>query len=111
MTRTTLERKIRAELKAGKVRFGKVTLPLQKDLSPFIPHLLEYQDHDKILETLAYAVAGDLPCLLIGETGVGKTAAVRHMAARTPSTFVAAMADPSPDPSMTMPASASPRAT
>lgn len=83
MTRKTLEKKHLAELKKGKVTFGRVTLDIQKDLTPFIPHLLEYKDHDKILETLAYAVVGDLPTLLIGDTGVGKTAAVRHLAART----------------------------
>ena len=32
------------------------------------------------LEKLAYAVAENFPALLIGETGVGKTQAVRYLA-------------------------------
>ncbi len=83
MTDKTLERVVRAELAKGKAKFGRVSLDVQKDLTPFIPHLMGYQDHDGILETMAFAVAGDMPVLLVGETGVGKTAAVRHIAART----------------------------
>ena len=83
MTLKTLERKHLAEIKRGEAEFGKVKLPVRADLTPYIPHLMVYQDHDSIMTTLAYAVAGDLPALLVGETGVGKTAAVRHLAART----------------------------
>ena len=35
------------------------------------------------LEKLAYAVAHNLPALLIGETGVGKTMSVRYLASQT----------------------------
>ena len=39
----------------------------------------------------------------------GRASAFRHIAARMPRTLLAAIAEPSPAPSMTMPASASPR--
>jgi MoxR-like ATPase len=52
--------------------------------SPFIPdeqiYLSSSQDY---LEKLAYGVANNLPVLLIGETGVGKTLAVRYLAWKT----------------------------
>lgn len=83
MNKKQLQKKVEKELDRGTVKFGKVSLPVQKEVSPFIPHLLEYSDHDGILETIAYSVTADMPVLLIGETGVGKTAAVRHVAART----------------------------
>ena len=83
MTETALKKLHKQELTKGEAKFGKVKIPIQKDLTPFIPHLMPYQEHGKILETIAYAIQGDIPVLLIGETGVGKTAAVRHIAART----------------------------
>lgn len=83
MTEKMLQRKHKTELAHGEAVFGKIGLPIQKEITPFIPHLMNYQDHGKLLETIAYAVTADMPVLLIGETGVGKTAAVRHMAART----------------------------
>lgn len=83
MTQHSLERKHRGELARGVASFGKIQIPVQTELSTFIPHLLNYKEHGRVLETIAYATVADMPVLLIGETGVGKTAAIRHIAART----------------------------
>ncbi len=66
-------------------RVGSVTLPVNVgNTSPFIPseqiYVIPPQGY---LEKLAYAVANNLPVLLIGETGVGKTLAVRYLAWKT----------------------------
>jgi len=79
---STLPTKVKKE-KTLNGKFGKITLPIQTTETPFIPPLLPYKDHGKLLETIAYAVSENLPVLLIGETGVGKTSAVRHLASRT----------------------------
>lgn len=65
------------------VTFGSISLPIQQQTSPFIPQLLPYKEHGKVLETVAFAIQENMPVLLIGETGVGKTAAVRYIAAKT----------------------------
>lgn len=51
-----------------------------KDVHPFI-------DNNGILSTIAYAIKNSLPVLLIGETGTGKTSAVRDLAYRTNNSF------------------------
>lgn len=63
--------------------FGKITLERNKEGGVFVPNLMEYGDHGKLLETLAYSIKENMPTLLIGETGVGKTSAVRYLAAVT----------------------------
>ena len=73
---------MRAKTK-NSVLFGSVELPIREGVSPFVPALIPYTEHGKILETIAFAIRENLPVLLIGETGVGKTAAVRHIAAKT----------------------------
>lgn len=69
--------------KKQETRFGSITLPIRDTASPFVPPIMAYKEHKKILETIAFAVSENMPVLLVGETGVGKTAAVRHLAART----------------------------
>lgn len=63
--------------------FGKIELEINKKGGVFVPSLLEYADHDKLLESIAYSIKENIPTLLIGETGVGKTSAVRYLAAVT----------------------------
>lgn len=47
----------------------------------YIPHeALPYHDHDGMLGMLMLSAAQDLPALIIGETGTGKTSAVRYLA-------------------------------
>lgn len=64
-------------------RFGSISLPINTAVTPFIPTVIPYKEHGKILETTAYAIRENLPVLLVGETGVGKTSAVRYIAATT----------------------------
>ncbi len=67
------------------IHVGSVTVPVNAgSASVFIPPPQVYVDPAQgYLEKLAYAVANSLPALLIGETGVGKTQAVRTLAWRT----------------------------
>ncbi|MCJ7677765.1 MAG: hypothetical protein MUO35_08595, partial [Anaerolineales bacterium] len=67
------------------IHVGSMTLPVNVGCaSVFIPPAQVYVDPAQgYLEKLAYAVANSLPALLIGETGVGKTQAVRTLAWRT----------------------------
>lgn len=64
---------------------GTVRLPVNTgNTSPFIPDEQTYLTPPQgYLEKLAYGVAHNLPVLLIGETGVGKTLAVRYLAWKT----------------------------
>lgn len=65
-------------------RFGRVDLEIREETGdPFIPTSKPYKENGKILETIAYATREDMPILLVGETGVGKTSAVRYLAAQT----------------------------
>lgn len=61
---------------------GAVGVPINAaNESPFIPHEQVYVPPPQgYLEKLAYGVANNLPVLLVGETGVGKTLAVRYLA-------------------------------
>ncbi len=69
-------------------RVGKVALPINVgNESPFIPKPQYYIPARGYLEKISFAVATNLPVLLIGETGVGKTLAVRYLAYRTNNGF------------------------
>lgn len=69
----------------GTVHIGAIRVPVNLgNASAFIPPPQIYVDPGQgYLEKLAYAVANGLPALLNGETGVGKTQAVRTLAWRT----------------------------
>lgn len=74
-----------AEGSIPEVIIGSVHLPVNVgNASPFIPgeqfYITPVQGY---LEKLAYGLAHNLPVLLIGETGVGKTLAVRYLAWKT----------------------------
>lgn len=64
---------------------GAVRVPVNlNNTSQYIPREQFYIPPPQgYLEKLAYAVASNLPVLLIGETGVGKTMSVRYLAAKT----------------------------
>jgi cobaltochelatase CobS len=64
---------------------GSLRVPVnQGNTSPYIPREQFYISPSQgYLEKLAYGVAHNLPVLLIGETGVGKTLAVRYLAWKT----------------------------
>lgn len=72
-----------AKKTAKELTFGKLSLPVKKEGGPFVPSLMNYTDHDKILETVTFAINMNMPVLLIGETGVGKTSAIRYLASAT----------------------------
>lgn len=54
----------------------------------FIPKDIVFEDNHKVLESVAIVTAKKMPCLLIGETGTGKTSLVRHLAHNTNNAFV-----------------------
>ena len=64
---------------------GTVNVPMNVDNpSQYIPRAQFYiAPSQGYLEKIAYAVVRNLPVLLIGETGVGKTLAVRYLAWKT----------------------------
>lgn len=66
-------------------RVGSIRVPINVgNDSQFIPHEQFYVAPPQgYLEKLAYGIANNLPVLLIGETGVGKTLAVRYLAWKT----------------------------
>lgn len=68
----------------------RVSLPINKEhVDPnFIPKEIIFEDSRKIMEQVAVAVSYQMPVLLIGETGSGKTALVRHLAFSTNNAFV-----------------------
>jgi cobaltochelatase CobS len=67
------------------IEVGSVVVPVNAgNASSFIPQPQVYVAPSQgYLEKLAFGVANNLPVLLIGETGVGKTQAVRYLAWKT----------------------------
>ena len=66
--------------KVSTVKFGKIKLPINKITNQYIPKEQKIVGYKNVLNTLAFAVDKNLPALIIGETGVGKTALIRHLA-------------------------------
>ena len=64
-----------------------VSLPLQAEAKEFIPVATEFIGQKKILEQIALGIVASKPVLLIGDTGVGKTSAIRYLAALTKNGF------------------------
>jgi MoxR-like ATPase len=65
-------------------RLGAMELPIREgETSSFVPPEQFYIPADGALEKVMWAVANNLPVLLIGETGVGKTLSIRHLAHQT----------------------------
>jgi len=68
------------------LRFGVATVAVRDDLTPydevFVPEWDEnFQVDDRLFETLAVCAADDIPALLVGPAGCGKTQGVRMIAA------------------------------
>jgi MoxR-like ATPase len=65
------------------VKFGKVEIEVRQDLEPddlkYVPGPTNYTDSAKLLEKVALAIRDNIPMLLVGETGVGKTSAIRYV--------------------------------
>jgi MoxR-like ATPase len=66
------------------IKFGKIEIPINDGSSPYIPkNGGQFIDHGNILETLAIGIRNNLPILMIGESGTGKTSAIRYLASQT----------------------------
>lgn len=70
------------------ITIAGVELPLNETKNPYIPtsnqQIVGYED---VLANLAYGAKKNLPVLMVGETGVGKTALVRFLAKETHNGF------------------------
>jgi cobaltochelatase CobS len=67
------------------ITYGKIELPINKtSTSPYIPQQAKsFIDHGDILKTIAIAIRDNMPLLMIGESGTGKTSAIRFLANKT----------------------------
>jgi MoxR-like ATPase len=66
------------------IKIEKIELELNDGLNKYVPQNGgKFIDHGNIMKTLAIAVRDNLPTLLIGESGTGKTSAIRFLAAET----------------------------
>jgi cobaltochelatase CobS len=74
-------------MKKTTVSYGKIKLPINEIKNEYIPVTQKIIGYKNILKTLAFSVDKNLPALLIGETGLGKTALVRHLAYETNNGF------------------------
>jgi cobaltochelatase CobS len=70
-------------------RIGRSEIPINQENSenPFVPGQQFYIPAGDTLERMAWAISQNLPILLVGETGVGKTLSVRHLAHMTHNGF------------------------
>lgn len=67
------------------VTFGAARLPMihtDEASKMYIPKSHEYIDNHRLLETLAVGINNKLAILLKGDTGVGKTSAIRYIASK-----------------------------
>ncbi len=82
------EETVSESLENGSYRVGRVTLSVNPhNDNRFVPEPQYYMAAGDTLERVAWAVAQNLPVLLVGETGVGKTLTVRHLAQMTNNGF------------------------
>jgi MoxR-like ATPase len=67
------------------IKYGKIEIPINKNNNnKYIPkNGGKFIDHGNIMKTLAIAIRDNLPTLLIGESGTGKTSAIRYLAAES----------------------------
>ena len=69
---------------AATFKIGKIELPIMNSISQYHPqHANQFIDHGEILKTIAIGIRDNLPVLLIGESGCGKTASIRYLAHET----------------------------
>ncbi len=73
----------------GTYRIGRSIIEVNKENedNPFVPGPQFYLPAGSTLERISWAVGRNLPVLLIGETGVGKTLSIRHLAHMTRNGF------------------------
>lgn len=80
---------IREEIiKNGLYKIGRSEIKINENIdNPYVPDSQFYLPVGDDLEKTAWAVSKGLPVILIGETGVGKTLLVRHLAQMTNNGF------------------------
>lgn len=72
------------QIKSTTIKYGKIEVPVNDGKSPYMPkNGGKFIDHGDIMKTLAIAVRDNLPTLLMGESGTGKTSAIRYLASET----------------------------
>ncbi len=68
-------------------KVGKLDLTINKDNDKFLPHETNIVGNLQELETIALGIKNNLPVLLIGDTGTGKTSFIRYLAQKTNNGF------------------------
>lgn len=70
--------------KTPTIKFGKIELPIKDGTSPYVPKSASvFIDHGDILKTIAIGIRDNMAVLLVGESGTGKTSAIRYVASET----------------------------
>src|SRR3989344_3616128 len=66
------------------VKYGKIEIKINDGKSPYVPQKAgSFIDHGDIMKTMSIAIRDNLPLLLMGESGTGKTSAIRYLANQT----------------------------
>ena len=66
------------------VKYGKIEIQMNDGKSPYVPQKAgNFVDHGDIMKTMAIAIRDNLPVLMMGESGTGKTSAIRYLANQT----------------------------
>lgn len=66
------------------IKFGKIEIPIADGTSAYVPQNGgTFTDHGEILKTLGIAIRDNMPVLIVGESGTGKTSAIRYLASET----------------------------
>ena len=66
------------------VKYGKIEIPIEDGTSAYVPkQSTGFIDHGDMLKTLAIGIRDNLSVLIIGESGTGKTSAIRYLATET----------------------------
>lgn len=66
------------------IKIGKIEIEVNQNPSAYIPNgSKDFIDHSDILKDIAIGVRDNLPVLIIGESGTGKTSAIRYLAEKT----------------------------
>ena len=66
------------------IKYGKIEIPINDGTNPYMPQNGgNFIDHGDIMKTMAIAIRDNMPVLLIGESGTGKTSAIRYLANKT----------------------------
>lgn len=68
-------------------KVGSLDLAINTNVNPYLPHKTEIIGNKEELETIALGVRDNLPVLLIGDTGTGKTSFIRYLAYETNNGF------------------------